>query len=145
MKYQVGQQGRVFMALFEDNDNILEGLQEIAKKEDLRAAVLFVLGGIKKGRFVVGPENDKERPPKPQWREIDESYETVATGTIFWHGDEPKVHMHCAFGKSDTVKMGCLRADTKTFLVLEVVIIEMKGINAVREFDPAVGLPLLKL
>jgi predicted DNA-binding protein with PD1-like motif len=145
MKYQVGQQGRVIVVRFEDGEAILEGLQEIAKKEEIRAAVLFVLGGIKKGRFVVGPQRDDEMPPKPLWREIDESNEVVATGTIFWQGEEPKVHMHCAFGKRDAVKMGCLRADTETFLVLEVVIMEIKGINAVRELDPASGLALLKL
>lgn len=145
MKYQVGRQGRVVVARFEDNDSILEGLQEIAKKEDIRAGVLFVLGGIKRGKFVVGPQKDDEMPPKPEWREIDESYEVVATGTVFWQEDEPKIHIHCAFGKKDTVKMGCLRTDTKTFMVLEAVILEITGINAVRELDPTLGIALLKL
>lgn len=145
MKYQVGKQGRVVVVRFEDNDSILEGLQEIAKKEDIRAGVLFVLGGIKSGKFVVGPQKDEEMPPKPEWREIDGSYEIVATGTVFWQGDEPKIHMHCAFGKKDTVKMGCLRTDTKTFMVLEAVILEITGINAVRELDPTLGIALLKL
>jgi len=43
------------------------------------------------------------------------------------------------------VKVGCLRENSATFLVLEAVIIELSGINAVREFDPALGLTLLKL
>ncbi|MFQ3574003.1 MAG: PPC domain-containing DNA-binding protein, partial [Thermodesulfovibrionales bacterium] len=90
-------------------------------------------------------EDDNVLPPKPMWREISESYEMVATGTIFWQDTEPKIHMHCAFGKKDDVKMGCLRQDTRTFLVLEAVIMEIKGINAVREFDPRFGLALLKI
>jgi predicted DNA-binding protein with PD1-like motif len=59
--------------------------------------------------------------------------------------DEPKVHVHGAFGKKDMVKIGCLREQSKTFLVLEAVIMELTGIHAVREIDPAVGMPLLKL
>ncbi|MCX8027271.1 MAG: DNA-binding protein [Thermodesulfovibrionales bacterium] len=145
MRYQQGSIGRVFVLRFEDNDSILEGLQKVSIDEDIRAGVFFVLGGIKQGRFVVGPEDDAVLPPKPMWREINESYEMVATGTIFWQGDEPKIHMHCAFGKRDDVKMGCLRQDTKTFLVLEAVILELKGISAVREFDPQFGLALLKM
>ena len=64
---------------------------------------------------------------------------------IFYQGNEPKVHFHGAFGKKDMVKVGCLRENSSTFLVLEAVIIELSGINAVREFDPALGLTLLKL
>ena len=43
------------------------------------------------------------------------------------------------------VKVGCLRENSATFLVLEAVIIELSGINAVRDIDPALGLPVLKL
>ena len=43
------------------------------------------------------------------------------------------------------VKVGCLREKSETFLVLEAVIIEIQGINAVREPDPVSGLTLLKL
>ncbi|HIJ60590.1 MAG TPA: DNA-binding protein [Nitrospirae bacterium] len=145
MNYQVGEQGRVVVVRFEDDDKILEGLQEIAKKENIRAGVIFVLGGIKQGRFVVGPEKDDEMPPKPMWRDITESNEMVASGTVFWQGDEPKIHLHCAFGKRDDVKMGCLREDTKTFLVLEAIIMEIRNVNAVREYDPSKKLSLLKL
>jgi predicted DNA-binding protein with PD1-like motif len=43
------------------------------------------------------------------------------------------------------VKIGCLREKSETFLVLEAIIMELQGIKAVREIDPAVGMPLLKL
>ncbi|MBT9536878.1 MAG: DNA-binding protein, partial [Nitrospirae bacterium] len=33
----------------------------------------------------------------------------------------------------------------ETFLVLEAVIVEIEGVNAVRELDPVSGLALLKL
>lgn len=144
MKYQTGKVGKVAVARFDDGDDVLKGIGDIALKEGIRSGVVYLVGGLKGGSFVVGPE-DETMPPKPVWRRIGESHEMLAFGTIFYEGDEPRIHMHGAFGKKDMVKVGCLRKDSETFLILEAVIMELDGINAVRELDPAVGLPLLKL
>jgi predicted DNA-binding protein with PD1-like motif len=144
MKYQVGKIGRVVVARFADGDDVLAGLAEIVRQENVRAATVHLVGGMRHGRFVVGPERE-EMPPVPVWRELDESHEVVGFGTIFWQGDEPKVHFHGSYGKWDSVKTGCLRADAEVFLVLEAVITEILGIDAVREPDPKSGMVLLKL
>lgn len=144
MKYQTGRVGRVVVARFEDGEDVLGNLQKIARDEEMRAAVVYLVGGMRKGSMVVGPETE-ELPPKPMWREIGESHEVLAVGTIFYEDDIPKVHMHGAFGKGDGVKVGCLRADSETFLVLEAIIMELADIYAVRELDPRAGLSLLKL
>lgn len=144
MKYQIGRMGRAVVAKFEDKEDVLGNLVVIAKKENIRAAVFYLVGGMREARIVVGPEKE-EIPPTPMWRELGESHEVVGFGTIFRQGDEPKVHFHGAFGKGDKVKVGCMREKTETFLVLEAVIIELEGIKAVREFDPVSGLTLLKL
>jgi len=144
MKYQIGKAGRIVVAKFEDKEDVLGNLVKIAKKENIRAGVFYIVGGMREGRIVVGPEKD-EIPPSPIWKELRESHEVVGLGTIFWQKDEPKIHFHGAFGKKDMVKVGCLREKSETFLVLEAVIIEIEGINAVREFDAASGLTLLKL
>jgi len=144
MEYRVGKTARVVLARFEDKEDILENITGIARRENIRSAVLYLIGGIKKGRVVVGPEEEK-LPPEPVWREINESSEVVGIGTIFWEGEEPKIHFHGAFGKRDVVRVGCLRGNSETFLVLEAVIIEIEGIEAKRELDPESGLVLLKL
>lgn len=144
MKYQVGRQGRVVVAKFDDGDDVLNGLIDIAKKEDIRAGVLYVVGGMKKGDIVVGPEKE-EMPPVPVWKSLEESHEVVGIGTIFWQDDEPKIHFHGAFGKKDMMKVGCLRKNAEAFLVLEVIIIEIEGVDAKRVLDPEIGLALLKL
>jgi predicted DNA-binding protein with PD1-like motif len=144
MKYQTGKPGRIIVARFEDHEDVIENLVSIAKKEAVRAGVFFLVGGMREGRIVVGPETD-EFPPKPVWKTLGQSHEVLGNGTIFWQNDEPKIHFHGAFGKKDMVKVGCLREQSETFLVLEAVIIEMGGITAVREFDPVSGLTLLKL
>jgi uncharacterized protein len=144
MKYQVGKTGRVFVVRFEDGEDALKNIIEIAKKENIKSAVFYLVGGIKKGKIVVGPEKE-ELPPKPIWREIKESHELLGLGTIFWQADEPKIHFHGAFGKRDNVHIGCLRETSETFLVIEGIIIEIEGIEAQRELDKLSGLVLLKL
>jgi predicted DNA-binding protein with PD1-like motif len=144
MKYQTGKPGRIIVAKFDDHDDVLENLGDIAKKEKIRAGILYLVGGMREGKIVVGPEND-ELPPKPVWKELGESHEILGIGTIFWYNNEPKIHFHGAFGKKEMVRVGCLRENAETFLVLEAVIIEMEGIHATREVDPEIGMALLKL
>ncbi len=144
MKYQVGRQGRIIVARFEDREDVLGNLAGLAKKEKVKAAVFYLVGGMREGSIVVGPEKD-EFPPTPVWKKLGESHEVVGFGTIFWQGDEPKVHFHGAFGKKEMVKVGCLREDSETFLVLEAVIMEIEGVTARRELDPVSGMVLLKL
>ena len=144
MKYQTGRQGRVIVVRFEDGDDVITGLAEIAKKEGIKAGIVQIVGGMREGDIVVGPESE-EMPPKPVWRSLGESHEVFGFGTIFWQGDEPKIHFHGAFGKKEMVKVGCLRKNSETFLVLEAVIIEIEGIDAKRELDPVSGIVLLKI
>jgi len=144
MKYQQGKIGRVFVVRFEDGDDVIGGITEIAEKEGIRSASFHLVGGMKRGRFVTGPERE-ELPPVPVWRELEESHEILGFGTIFCQGEAPKVHLHGAFGKRDAVRVGCLREASQAFLVLEAVITEILGVTAVRELDPESGMVLLKL
>lgn len=144
MKYQVGEVGKIVVAQLDDDDDILENLVNIVKKEKIRAGIFYLVGGIKEAKIVVGPTQDV-MPPTPMWRELVESHETLGIGTIFWYKDEPRLHFHGAYGKWDTVRAGCLREAAKTFLIMEAVIIEIKGVKAVRDLDPLSNMVLLRL
>ena len=144
MKYQIGRPGRIVVARLEDRDDVLGSIISIAKKENLRAGMVSIVGGMREGSIVVGPETET-MPPVPVWKQLGESHEVTGFGTIFWQDDEPKVHFHGAFGKKDMVKVGCLRQNSETFLVLEAVIVEIDGVDAKRELDPESGMVLLKV
>jgi len=144
MKYQTGRPGRVIVVRFEDRDDVLGNLADLARKEDVRAAVVYLVGGMREGSIVVGPENE-EMPPKPVWKSLGESHEVVGFGTIFWQGNDPRIHLHGAFGKKDMVKVGCLRENSETFLVLEAVVMEIEGVTAKRELDEVSGMILLRI
>ena len=144
MKYQIGKTGRVVVVRFEDRDDVIGNLIDLARKENIKAAAVYLVGGMREGSIVVGPEKD-EFPPAPVWRKLGESHEVVGFGTIFWLEDNPRVHFHGAFGKKDMVKVGCLRENSETFLVLEAIVIEIEGVTAKRELDAVSGMVLLKL
>lgn len=144
MKYQIGKSGRIVVVRFSDGEDVLGGIARICRAEDIKAACFNVVGGMKGGRFVVGPETE-EMPPVPVWRELKESHEAVGFGTVFWDMDEPKVHFHGAYGKRDSVKAGCLRERSEAFLVLEVVITEILDVNITRKLDPDSGMVLIKM
>ncbi len=144
MKYQVGRPGRIVVMRLEDHEDVIGNLMTVAKEENIRAAMVYLVGGMREGGIVVGPEKD-EFPPVPVWKKLGESHEVAGFGTIFWQDETPKVHFHGAFGKKDMVKVGCLRENSETFLVLEAVIVEIEGITAKREPDPVSGMVLLKL
>jgi predicted DNA-binding protein with PD1-like motif len=144
MNYQIGSTGRIVVAKFDDHDDVLGSLNDMAKKENIRNGVFWLVGGMREGKIVVGPETE-DLPPKPVWKELGESHEVLGVGTIFWLEDEPRIHFHGAFGKKDMLKIGCLREKAETFLVLEAIVMEVEGVNGVREIDPAIGMPLLKL
>ncbi len=144
MQYQVGRPGRVVIVRFEDRDDVIGNLTELARREKIKAAVFYLVGGMRQGSIVVGPEKD-EFPPTPVWKKLEESHEVVGVGTIFWLEETPKIHFHGAFGKKDMVKVGCLRENAETFLVLEAIVVEIDGVTARRELDPVSGMVLLKL
>ncbi len=64
MQYQVGRSGRILVVRFGDGDDVLAGLAELARKENIRAAHFQIVGALRRGRFVVGPAKE-EMPPVP--------------------------------------------------------------------------------
>jgi len=143
MKYSSAQINRVFVATFSDGEDVLQGLKELFVKENIESALFFIIGAIKQGKIVSGPKEDVI-PPEPYWRDIDEAHEVVGVGNIFRSDDEPKIHLHTTFAKKEMIKMGCVRSDAKTFLLLEVILFEMKGANLFKGIDEKTGLLMLK-
>ncbi|MBF0538241.1 MAG: DNA-binding protein [Nitrospirae bacterium] len=144
MKYQSGRQGRVFVCRLADGEDLLRALIQLATDEGLNAAVFHVVGGMKGGRIVVGPQTEG-MPINPDYRKIDESHEVTGMGTIFLKDGVPAIHFHGAFGKKDNVRVGCLRDFSETFLILEVIVTELLGIDAKRQIDKLSGMYLLEV
>ena len=144
MKYTKGQVGRIFLAKFEDDDILTDKLAELARKEKIKVGVMVFLGALKKGKLVTGPKKPVI-PPEPNWVSFKDGWEVMGVGTVFINSKGPQIHIHSAMGKKQKTLIGCVRKDSKVFLVIEAVIFELKGIKATKDIDPKTGLNLLKI
>ena len=131
MEYRKGTIGRVFSVRFDQGDLFLEEFILLIKKENIRTGWFHVLGGLSEAGVVTGPK-EPIMPPEPVWREVRGAREVLGTGSIFWDEDEPKIHLHAAMGHHGDTLTACVRKGTKVYLVLEVIIFEMEGIDATR-------------
>ncbi len=144
MRYTQGNLGRVFVACLEDGESIYDAAEGIAAKENIICGACWAVGGMRRGKVVVGP---KETTGKidPQHVEFDDAREIVGFGTLFLADGKPKLHFHAAIGRGDKAIVGCPRDGMGVYLTLEVVIIELSDIDAARELNPNYGVSLLSI
>ena len=142
MQYREGRTGRVFLLKVEDGDDLLAELKDIVVREDVRVAVMFLLGGVGGAAVVVGPKR-KEIPPEPQWRSFGDGRELLGIGTVYWGDEGPMIHLHASIGRGDDVLTGCLREKASVYLVAEVIIMEILDTGALRRLDHNLGLHVL--
>jgi len=131
MKYQSGKAGRIFYARLDDGEDLHASLMEIARKERIRCAWLQIFGGLKKAGVVTGPR-EPIMPPDPVWKTLEDAREILGTGSIFWDRDRPLIHLHAALGHHGQTLTGCVRKDSMVYLVTEVLIMEIEGIDVSR-------------
>ncbi len=144
MEYTKGSIGRVFLLKFNNNDNVIKELGNFVKKERLKIATIMFLGALKEGKLVTGPKKPVI-PPEPNWVGFRDGWETMGVGTIFTNALGPQIHLHTAMGKKNKFLVGCLRGDSKVFLVIEAIVFELKGIKATKQIDPKTGLNMLMI
>jgi len=144
MKYTKGSLGRVFLLKFENNDILIDQLSLFVKKEHLKAATMIFIGALRKGDLVTGPKKPVI-PPQPNKVAFKDGWEVMGIGTIFVNSSGPQIHIHSSMGKKNKVLTGCVRGKSKVFLVIEAVVLELKGIKASKDIDPKTGLNLLKI
>jgi hypothetical protein len=144
VKYTQGIIGRVFLVKFENNDILIPDLSALARKEKIKAATLIFIGALRKGDLVTGPKKPVI-PPEPNKLVFKDGWEVMGIGTLFTNSKGPQIHIHASMGKKNKVLTGCVRGNSKVFLVIEAVILELKGVKAQKDIDPKTGLNLLKI
>jgi predicted DNA-binding protein with PD1-like motif len=143
MEYAVGKAGRVIAARLFEGEDLYECIEEIARKENVKSAAVLITGGFRKADVVVGPKQEKPRIVG-DFRDFAGPGEVLGVGTIYCDDEGPRLHIHTAIGKGERTIVGCPRGGAKTFLILEVTIIEILGLKAGRKPDETTGLTLLR-
>lgn len=145
MKAAEGKVGRVFVIRLENEDIIPDCLEEFAEEVSLKTALVTLIGGVNEGNIVTGPRQTEEMPPDPMITPVDEAHETMGLGVLALdENGRPKLHLHGALGRTGSVKVGCFRPGLKTWLVGEVIITEITGVESRRVLDEKSGFTLLK-
>jgi len=144
MEYSQGSIGRAFAARLHEGEPVYPAIEEMARREGIESAFVLVVGGAGKACVVTGPKS-RVGPIEPRLQDFDDAREMVGVGTIHPSDEGPKLHLHAAFGRDETALVGCPRYGLDAYLVLEVFVLEVTGLGAVRAEDPASGLKLLIL
>ncbi len=142
MKVSQGRVGRVFVVRLDDSDRLPQAIEDLAREKGISAASVILLGGIGKGKVVVGPKTPA-LPPDPMITELDGVHAIAAVGTIFANADgQPKLHLHAALGRDGRTITGCTRTGLEVWLVAEAIITEITDTSAKRVLEA--GLELLQ-
>ena len=144
MEYDVGRIGRVIVARGFDGEDVYGQIESLANRENIRCGVVVLIGGLRSARVVVGPKSPTG-PIEPVFRQFDDTREIAGMGTIFCDDSGPKLHLHAAIGRGSETIAGCPRGGAKVFCVLEVILLEIEGVDATRQIDPELGLSLLTI
>ena len=140
-----GQVGRVFVIRLEDGDVVPGCIERFAEENGVSVGHVILVGGIGSGEVVVGPRRSEESPPQPMLLPIDGAHEVVGVGLLAPGGDgKPILHIHAALGRSGQTMSGCLRNGVTTWLVGEVVLYEILGVNMARVMNDESGFELLE-
>ncbi|MBN2687304.1 MAG: DNA-binding protein [Deltaproteobacteria bacterium] len=146
MRYSEARRGRTFVIRLDDGDIVHEEIERFAREQGITAAVLIILGGAdRESTLVVGPEKARVSPVVPMEHRLSDVHEVAGTGTIFPDDEgNPVLHMHMACGRKASTVTGCIREGVRVWHVMEVILLELVGTTATRDFEPASGFNLLK-
>ncbi len=131
MDYRCGSIARVLTIRFDHGDDFLEGLKEIVAKEKIRSGWFQILGAVRHADVVIGPE-EPVMPPIAIWTSVDEAREAIGIGSVYMDGKEPIIHLHAALGYHGETLTACVRKNSEVYLILEVLLFEITGIDASR-------------
>ena len=147
MQYREGRIGRIFVLRLEEGERLPEALENFARDQDIREAMVIYVGGAQDGsRLEVGPEPGHQDTIIPMIHTLAGIQEVLGVGTLFPNeAGEPVLHLHAATGREGGATVGCSRAGVEVWLVGEVIMLEVVGTEALRRKDPQTGFQLLTL
>ena len=132
---------KTFAIVFEKNDDVREGLLELANTSRFADAHLTGIGAFSEvtlGFFDPSRKQYKEIP-------INEQVELLSfTGNIIQKDGKPRLHAHVVVGKADGTAHGGHFLGGRAWPTLEMIVSEMP-VHLRRRDDPETGLALIEL
>lgn len=144
MQVAEGKINRVFTIRLEEGERLPDCIERLARQRRIKSALVLLVGGAHTGRLVVGP-NKTTASPTVMVQAFRAGHEILGVGTLFPGMAGPELHMHVAMGRRQKAMVGCIRKGIKTYLIAEIVILELGGVMGARVRQPKSGFHLLEL
>jgi predicted DNA-binding protein with PD1-like motif len=141
MDFAEGRIGRVFAVRVDHGEDLLSVLNSFVRKKGIQCAMAQFLGALSEGKVVTGPERAL-LPPSPNFEGFSGGWEIFGMASIYPGDDGPMIHLHISAGRGRDSLTGCLREVAKTYIVVEVFIIEFVGFHALKILETKTGLKL---
>ncbi|PKN01180.1 MAG: DNA-binding protein [Elusimicrobia bacterium HGW-Elusimicrobia-1] len=141
MRYTEGKIGRIFVARFDEGDDLLEGIKRLAEKEKIKAASFNLLGALTGQKLVVGSKMSRGKNI-PDWAAASGEWEVLGFGTLFRLDGKPAIHLHTATGKKGKMLVGCLRGGGGVYITIECVVQEILA-GGIAKKKSSAGLSLI--
>jgi predicted DNA-binding protein with PD1-like motif len=144
MQYSIGKTGRVIVLRLEDGEPLYASIEKTARDEQVSNGVVWVIGGMKNGKVVVGPKDGLHLPPEVMVETFTDPHEILGVGTLFANENgDVSLHLHAAMGRGTDPLVGCPRQGADCWLINEVIIMEILDVKARRKKSSGSGLALL--
>jgi predicted DNA-binding protein with PD1-like motif len=138
----VDEKPKTFILVFETNDELARGLRDFASAQKLASASFKAIGALSSVRLAWLNWETKQYE---QSVFLDEQVELLSLiGDVALKDVEPQVHAHAVVGKRDGTAHGGHLLQAHVRPTCELVLTESPA-NLRKEFDPAAGIPLIKL
>lgn len=132
---------RTFALILDSGDEVVATLEAFANEHSLVASRITAIGAFSSATLGYFNWDSKEY----ERIEVDEQVEVLSlVGDIALQGSDAKLHAHIVLGKRDGSVCGGHLLWGATRPTLEVLLIDSPSYLK-REFDPASGLPLIKI
>lgn len=144
MQYSEGRMGRVFVLRMDHGEDMIEALQRFLREKKIESAVALFMGALRDGRAVTGPWKP-EVPPQPRFEAYESAWEVFGMASVYPSVEGPKLHIHSGMGRGREALLGCIREKAEVYLVVEMVLFEICGLEAERAWNDEMQLFLLTL
>lgn len=124
--------------VFETGDEVMRGLREFVKAENIRAARFTAIGAFSSATLAYFDWEKKDYMEIPVREQVEV---LVLAGDVAWKGDEPVVHAHAVLGRRDGSTLGGHLKSATVRPTLEVMLTEAGALE--RRHDEASGLALI--
>ena len=143
MRYKlVDEEPKTFVLVFETSDELEQGLKEFASEQKLASASFKAIGALSSVRLGWLNWDTKQYETSVS---LDEQVELLSLiGDVAMKDGEPQVHAHTVVGRRDGTAHGGHLLQAHVRPTCEVVLTE-SPVHLKKEFDPAVGIMLIKL